>query len=156
MAKERRKIKQTTDSGGDSFIAAFSKFDEDYPGFVISRIFGKVTVVSVQSPFMRSNLVKPESLKIKDRAVNGTVNNAAHGWWRVRNSLLMITSAYSPLLFRWVPGVMSYTNGASAEHFKYHFLAVFYSMAEEANERGIPLGDWLFAGVSKLSSILNI
>lgn len=156
VSKERRKIKQTTDSGGDSFIAAFSKFDEDYPGFVIFRVFGKVTVISVQSPFMQSNLIKSESSKIKDRAVNGTVNDAAHGWWRVRNSLLMITSAYSPLLSRWVPGVMSYTNGASKEHFKYHFLAVFHSMADEAKERGIPLEDWLFAGVSKICFLPTI
>lgn len=145
VSKERRKIKKGTDSGGDSFIAAFARFDEEFPGFVICRTIGKVTVISVQSPFMRSNLVKDS--RITSRAVNGTVNDAAHGWWRERNSLLMITSAYSPILFRWVPGVMSYTNGATKEHFKYHFLAVFQSMAYEAEERGLPVEDWLFAGV---------
>ena len=144
VSKERQKIKLNTDSGGDNFISAFAKFTEEYPGFVIYSTLGTITVISVQTKFMQSNLFKEFTL---DGPVNGTVNDAAHGWWKERNSLLMITSAYSPLLLRWVPGVISYTNGASAEHFKYHFIGVFQSIAREADERKIPLDDTMFAGV---------
>ena len=103
-----------------------------------------ITVISVQTKFMQSNLFKEFML---DGPVNSTINDTAHGWWKEHNSLLMITSAYSPLLFHWVPGVISYMNGASAEHFKYHFIAVFQSIACEADERKIPLDDAIFAGV---------
>ncbi|KIM38444.1 hypothetical protein M413DRAFT_12871 [Hebeloma cylindrosporum] len=91
VSKERQKIKHSTDSGGDSFIAAFAKFTEEYPGFVIYSTLGKVTVISVQTKFMQSTLFKESQL---DGPVNGTVNDAAHGWWKERNSLLMITSAH--------------------------------------------------------------
>ena len=59
----------------------------------------------------------------------------------------MVSSTYCPDLFCWVPGVLSYTNGASAEHFKDHFLGVFQSMAHEADSRKFPITDQLFAGV---------
>ena len=59
----------------------------------------------------------------------------------------MVSSTYHPDLLCWVPGVLSYTNGASAEHFKYHFLAVLQSIAHEADSRKFPVIDALFAGV---------
>jgi hypothetical protein len=145
VSKERQKIKRDAETGGDSFIAQFEKFTDEFPGFVIYSILGKVTVISVQTKFMQENLVK--DIKI-DGPLNGTVNDAAHGWWKERNSLLMMTSSYCPSLFRWVPGVISYTNGASAQHFKYHFLAVFQSIQHEAEDRKIPLDNSMFAGVS--------
>ena len=149
VSKERRKIKLDADSGGDNFTAAFAKLTEDYPGFVIFSMIGKITVICVQTPFMRTNMLKSSRM---DGPTNGFVNDAAHGWWRERNSLLMITSSYCPTLFRWVPGVLSFTNGASGQHFKYHFIAVFQSMAHEAEERTMPLADWMFAGVCSFSS----
>jgi hypothetical protein len=93
---------------------------------------------------MASQLVREEKL---DLPINGFVNDAAHGWWKERNYLLMITSVYSPELACWIPGVMSFTNGASADHFKWHFLALFESIAEEAEWRQMTIDDELFAGV---------
>jgi hypothetical protein len=49
VKKERQKIKHDTDSGGDNFIAAFAKFTEEYPGFVIYSTLGMITVISVQT-----------------------------------------------------------------------------------------------------------
>jgi hypothetical protein len=61
----------------------------------------------------------------------------------------MITSVYSPELACWIPGIMSFTNGASAEHFKWHFLALFESIAEEVGWREMTtINDELFAGVN--------
>jgi len=59
----------------------------------------------------------------------------------------MITSVYSPELACWIPGLMSFTNGASADHFKWHFLALFESIAEEAESQIMIIKDDLFAGV---------
>jgi hypothetical protein len=130
---------------GDSFIESFAKISREHPGFIIFSQIGMVTVISVQSAFMLSQLVKD---RVLDGPINGVVNDAAHGWWRERNSLLIVTSTYSPDIFCWVPGVLSYTNGASADHFMYHFLGIFQSMATEAERRNIPVIDLLFAGVS--------
>ncbi|KAF8171481.1 hypothetical protein BJ912DRAFT_1066144 [Pholiota molesta] len=148
VSKERQKIKRNAESGGDRFIEEFVKFMDEYPGFVIYSTLGTVTVFSVQTNFMRSVLVKDTKL---DDSINGTVNDAAHGWWKERNSLLMITSAYSPALLRWVPGVLSFTNGASKDHFKYHFIAVFSSIAREAEARKIELDKSMFAGMMDFS-----
>lgn len=147
VSKEKQKIKNLT---GDSFIAAFAQFSMDHPGFVVHAQLGEVTVISLQSPFMVSQLVKDGSI---DGPVNGTVNDAAHGWWKERTSLLMITSAYSPDLLCWVPGLFSYTNGASAQHFKYHFVGLFQSIAAEAEGRKILVEDHLFSGVSNVRNL---
>jgi len=146
VSKEKQKIKKGSGLTGDSFIAAFARFSKDHSGFVVHAQLGEVAVISLQSPFMVSQLVKNGSV---EGPVNGTVNDAAHGWWKTRTSLLMITSAYSPDLLCWVPGLFSYTNGASAQHFKYHFVGLFQSIAMEAESRKIPVTDHLFAGVGK-------
>ncbi|KAF9547111.1 hypothetical protein CPC08DRAFT_648853 [Agrocybe pediades] len=46
---------------------------------------------------------------------------------------------------------MTYSNGASANHFECHFLAVFESIAEEASERKIEVTDELFVGIMDFS-----
>ncbi|KAF8066481.1 hypothetical protein FPV67DRAFT_1417206 [Lyophyllum atratum] len=148
VSKERSKLKRGTELGGDGFIAAFSIFCTERPNFVINHIFGPVTVISVQTLFMRSQIVKEELL---DGPINGTVNDAAHGWWKERNSLLMITSTYCPTLFCWVPALISYTNGASAEHYQHHFDGVMQSTAREAERQKIPITDHMFAGVMDFS-----
>ena len=144
VGKERLKIKAKSHSGGDSLIAAFAKFSAEHPGFVIYSQLDSVTVISVQSSLMRSQLVKERLL---EGPINGLVSDAAHGWWKERTSLLVVSSTYCPDLLCWVPGVLSYTNGASAEHFKYHFLGVIQSIAREAELKKHPITDGLFAGV---------
>jgi hypothetical protein len=126
-------------------LLTFAEFDTKHPGFLVSEVFGSVTVISFQTQFMLSRLVHDY---IGDDAVNGLVNDAAHGWWMEANSLLMITSVYSLDLNCWVPGILSYTNGASANHFSHHFRALFEGIAVEAERRGIEVVDRLFAGVS--------
>jgi hypothetical protein len=144
VGKERLKVKAKSHSGGDSLIAAFAKFSAEHPGFVIYSQLDSVTVISVQSYLMRSQLVKERLL---EGPINGLVSDAAHGWWKERTSLLVVSSTYCPDLLCWVPGVLSYTNGASAEHFKYHFLGVIQSIAREAELKKHPITDGLFAGV---------
>jgi hypothetical protein len=144
VSKEWSKVKKGHVQGADALIASFSKFDKDHPNVVINSNLGEQTVISVQTNFMRSQLLKDQPL---EGPINGMVNDAAHGWWKERNSLLVVSSIYCPNLFCWVPGVLSYSNGASAAHFEHHFLAVFMSIAHEAELRGIVVNDAIFAGV---------
>ncbi|KAF5378164.1 hypothetical protein D9615_007525 [Tricholomella constricta] len=147
VSKERKSVKRGADTGGDSFIRAFSDFEVNHPGFIIASTLGRVTVISLQTKFMRSQLLKEEIL---NEPVNGMVNDAAHGWWKERTSLLMVTSTYCPVLSCWVPGVLSFTNGATTDHFMHHFLAVFQGIVDEAEVRGMEIEDRLFAGVKSL------
>ena len=155
VSKERQKIICGTEGsqGGDSFIATFAAFDRNHPAFLVSEVFGAVTVISFQTPLMVSQLVHDDIL---ESPVNGLVNDAAHGWWREQNSLLMITSAYSSELRCWVPGLFSYTNGATANHYAHHFMALMESMALEAARRGIEVTDDMFAGVSNIILQLSL
>ena len=152
VAKERQKVKKEHDTtNGNDFIASFANLTTEHADFVLLEIIGSVTVIALQSPFMASQLVREEKL---DLPINGFVNDAAHGWWKERNHLLMITSVYSPEVACWIPGLMSFTNGASTDHFKWHFLALFESIAEEAGWRQLTINDELFAGVDH-NSILH-
>ncbi|OBZ71233.1 hypothetical protein A0H81_08564 [Grifola frondosa] len=86
-----------------------------------------------------------------DGAVNGLVSDAAHGFWLERNSLLIVTSCYAPSLNRWIPGLFTYSNGASALHFEHHFYALFESIAKEASNRGLEVSDTMFSDVMDFS-----
>ena len=145
VTHERKKVKKEHDStNGDNFIASFAKFTLEHPNFVLLEIIGSVTIITLQSPFMASQLVREEKL---DLLINGFVNDAAHGWWKERNHLLMITSVYSPELACWIPVLMSFTDGASADHFKWHFVALFESIAKEAEWQKMTICNELFARV---------
>lgn len=148
VSKERLKIKNIPGGKGgnaDSFVTSFSQFDDEHPNFVRLSVLGKVSVISMQTPFMASQLIHGD---IDDSPINGLVNDAAHGWWQSKNCLLMITSIYCLVLHCWVPVLFSYTNGASTTHFKHHFLTLFQSIAMQAESQMIAVTDRLFAGVS--------
>ncbi|KAF5310768.1 hypothetical protein D9619_008108 [Psilocybe cf. subviscida] len=134
---------------GDYFFKQLEKFHQEYPGLITdSNMDGGSVVISLQSPFMRSQLVRKERLP---NPVNGMVNDAAHGWWKERNSLLMISSVYCDDLNRWLPGMISYMNGATIEHYTQHFFTFFQSVIQEAEESDVALNDALFVGVMDLS-----
>ena len=147
VSKERHKVKKGEVQSADGLIATFSKFTLEHPNFIIHSNLGEQTVICLQTPFMQSQLVKNSHL---EGAINGTVNNAAYGWWKEHNSLLMVSLTYCPDLLCWVPGVISYTNGASSAHFEHHFLAVFQSIAHEVELRNIVVADEIFVGVCDL------
>ncbi|KAJ3804557.1 hypothetical protein F5876DRAFT_82964 [Lentinula aff. lateritia] len=62
--------------------------------------------------FMRSRL--GGGFKRHMEPVNGIVSDAAHGFWREQNSLLITSSIYEAELHCWIPVLFSYSNGASS------------------------------------------
>ncbi|KAF9459977.1 hypothetical protein BDZ94DRAFT_1379047 [Collybia nuda] len=127
------------------FVDNFSNFEAKHPGFVVYSQFGMTTVVILQTRFMLSQLVKEH---IIEDAVNGIVSDAAHGFWRDKPNLLIISSTYCLALRCWVPGIMTYSNGASEKHYELHFRALFETMAEEAQRQDTEVTDDLFRNVS--------
>ncbi|KAG2133699.1 hypothetical protein DEU56DRAFT_888775 [Suillus clintonianus] len=131
-----------------NFVDDFAEFQRNHPGYVLYSQFEVVTVVVVQTQFMVSQLVTDF---IEAEAVNGIVSDAAHGFWHSPKDLLIISSTYSPLLACWVPGLMTYANGGSAEHYRLHFLILFNSMADECEKYGHEVNDELFGNVVDFS-----
>lgn len=152
LKADRRAIKAGLSSGGDRFITEYANFCRDHPGFVISSHFGVVTVVSMQSKFMVSQLIKDDVIPGTSDldGLSGLVSDAAHKYWLQRNHLLIISSVYSPLLKCWAPGLFSFSNGASANHYELHFIALFDSIACRAKEYNIALEMQHFSGVCDL------
>ncbi|KIJ13900.1 hypothetical protein PAXINDRAFT_13225 [Paxillus involutus ATCC 200175] len=126
----------------------FAKFENDHPDFIVYSQFGAVSVVIMQTPFMASTLIKDF---IDNEAINGIVSDAAHGFWKEAKNLLIFSSTFSPTLERWVPALMTYANGATQEHYRLHFLALFESMAIECERRQLEVDDDLFANVVDFS-----
>ncbi|KAJ6481243.1 hypothetical protein C8R47DRAFT_1322273 [Mycena vitilis] len=149
VRKERDKVKKGDVQGGDGFVAEFAKFTESHPDFVVYSQLGTVTVICMQTPFMASQLLKSEP--IATGPVNGLVSDAAHGWWLVRTALLIVTSVYCRELCCWVPGIFSYTNGATAAHYECHFYALLESIAHQAGLRKVEVTDQLFVGIADFS-----
>ncbi|KAF8189274.1 hypothetical protein K438DRAFT_1593489, partial [Mycena galopus ATCC 62051] len=147
---ERRKVlKRPNRPGRDNFLNAFAQFEEKHPDFIREAAFGEVSVIVMQTPFMASKLVKST---IDEEAVNGIVSDAAHRVWQEKNGLLIVSSTFEPNRLKcWVPGIMSYANGGTAEHYRIHFFHLFMGMARECVNRGTEVTDDLFANVVDFS-----
>lgn len=131
-------------------VGGLVTFCEAHPGFVLYSTITQVAVISMQSSVLASAFIKE---LIPNEAINGIVSDAAHGYWQDDGALLIISSTYSPVLRCWVPGVFSYSNGASAEHYALHFFALFTAMSRDADQRGITITDRYFANVSRMIDI---
>lgn len=145
---ERNQIRRGSKGDLKSLDASLVEFEEfcAEEDFVIQHpTIGPVSVISMQTAAMRSELIK--DAPIEDDAVNGIVTDAAHGFWQESKMLLLISSSYSSVLQMWMPVLISYMNGASADHYHHHFLALFRSIRDRANACGVKLTDSLFRNV---------
>ena len=151
ISYERKKVKaqyiQTNPTGDTINVQAFASFCEDNEDFIVQSVIGKTTVISMQNPVLVSELVRASH--ITDEAVNGILTDAAHGYWKAHNNLLIVSSVYSPLLHCWVPGLLSYANGATEKHYSLHFQALFRIIAQEHEQTGLHTSDdAIFGNVS--------
>lgn len=143
VKKERQKFtKRSSQRGG---IAKLVEYCNTHKGWVVQSIVSKIAVISMQTKLICAQLIKDST--ISTEPVNGLVSDAAHGFWRERNDLLIITSCYAPDLNCWVSGLMSYLNGASAEHYEAHFFALFRTIVQQVLTQNIKMEDRLFSGV---------
>ncbi|KAJ7825903.1 hypothetical protein B0H14DRAFT_2368617, partial [Mycena olivaceomarginata] len=134
LAYERTRILKPTRVFKDNhFLEQIAAFEHRHPNFA-PRVYieGKVTVIVLQSPFMRRMLLKDT---VEDDAVNGIVSDASHGFFKQRNELLMVSSVFEPKNLQcWVPAMMSYFNGSTVDHYRIHFFHLLRSIAEECDD----------------------
>ncbi|KAL1715944.1 hypothetical protein EV715DRAFT_293655 [Schizophyllum commune] len=144
---ERNQFRRQTHQ---DFPTAFASFSEDHDGFIVAHKFAEdgITLVCMQSDFMRTQLYQAQ---VADRNVCGIVTDAAHKFWREKHCVLIISSVYSHTLSRWVPGLMSYSDGSTAAHYCYHFLILFHSIALQCQKQGAPVTDEILANVIDFS-----
>ncbi|KAJ7048915.1 hypothetical protein C8F01DRAFT_1379362 [Mycena amicta] len=131
---ERRQILNPANRMRDrNFLDALDNLREEYPNWTI-------------------NLHWDGGDKIKNEALNGTVSDACHDFWANGKDLLFLSSAFEPeQLKSWVPILMTYSNGATAKHYRVHFLHLFRGIAERCREERRPVTDDLFANVVDFS-----
>lgn len=81
--------------------------------------------------------------------VNGFVSDATHKFWRDRGALLVTTSVFARQMHQWVPVMVTYSNGATAQHYEHHFLALMYAIADRAQQINYKLRYSNLAGVGR-------
>ncbi|KAF5360169.1 hypothetical protein D9758_011380 [Tetrapyrgos nigripes] len=146
VARDRKKILDGENPRlGDDFISQFIDFQSNHPGFIVSEtMLGAVAVVSVQTPFMAEQVHEEGEV---NGPFNGIVSDAAHGWWKMSSSVLIMSSVFCSFMLRWVPTLISYSNGSSASHYEYHFLALMESIARTMANKEITVVDEIFAQI---------
>ncbi len=156
---ERRMVKsRTMAESGHWFLSQFSEWQRKHPGVVRTyQNTSEIMVISIQMTWMRDMLVPEiQAQSDIDDALNGLLSDAAHGYWSVGHYLLIVTSVFSDVLAFWVPGLFTVSNGATAEHYRYHFKGVLESIAEVAEAKDISVYDEMFAGVRHNKSLLKL
>jgi hypothetical protein len=143
--EKRRALGKGNGKGPDGAIAEFAAFEKAHPGFIRQSSIGEVTVITMQTPFMAELLVKDHH--IENEAVNGVVSDATHSYFADPKALLFMSSIFSVSSRYWVPGLISYSNGATTAHYRLHFLQLIVSVIEECRRRGIEFTNEMLANV---------
>ncbi|KAJ3925681.1 MAG: hypothetical protein NXY57DRAFT_948889 [Lentinula lateritia] len=121
------------------FFQKLKDFRAEHPDFILCAQVDPIGIISVASPWMRARF--GELSQFTDDAVNGIVSDAAHGFWKKRTDLLIISSVYNERLRCWTPGIFSYADGATSEHYRRHFLAANQIVVEQLEQAKILLSD---------------
>uniref|UniRef100_A0A0W0GEG3 Uncharacterized protein n=1 Tax=Moniliophthora roreri TaxID=221103 RepID=A0A0W0GEG3_MONRR len=133
----------------DVLVAKFCAFQQEYSGYVIaSHLMNGVAVISCQTQWMAECLVHANQ---SARGFASLVLDAAHGWFAVSTSLLITSLIFCLTMQCWVPGIYSHKNGATAIHYKYHYLAMMQSARTIKSQLGGKIVDADFAGTVDFS-----
>ncbi|KAJ6468036.1 hypothetical protein C8R47DRAFT_1056060, partial [Mycena vitilis] len=148
---ERSKIFNPENKVRDQrLLPKLERFKQRHPNWTVGlHWMDKVHVIVLQSPWQRRIGLKD---KIRSEAVNGTVSDACHDYFSGHNQLLILSSTFEPAhLKSWVPILMTYSNGATALHYRIHFLYLFRGLASQCKATNQEVTDDLFANVVDFS-----
>jgi hypothetical protein len=133
---------------GHTFFAQFNAWKATHEQYIkihaCTFAFEKVTVIAFNTTWMQDQLLPKDEIKQYMAPVEGLLTDGAHKFWSAPNAILITTTVFSPRLGRWVPGMFSFADGATAEHYKYHFLAVFQSIVEACIAKDVKVEDSMF------------
>jgi hypothetical protein len=121
-----------------NLVTDMSRFEELYPRTLVSEYLEELGVLCIQTDFMRQRAV--DSIRLEETVassfnpVYGFVTDAAHKFFKEKNSLLVLSSRYIHEMYCWMPVLATYSSGQSAEHYMVHFLVLMMTMQDQANE----------------------
>ena len=80
--------------------------------------------------------------KIAIQGVKGSYHDiAAHKYFKQQRYILITTSVYSHLLYRWVPVLISFSREQTANNYAVHFHHFISRLVEGFKSEGIPFKD---------------
>jgi hypothetical protein len=144
VAVERKRV--LIDSGirrsgkTDSFVQEFADFDAKHHEIIQKKVFGNVTVITLQSTDMRK-LASQKAVHSSQSPTSGIITDGAHNFFDDKSTILIGSSVYNQSIKSWAPIALSYANGNSSNHYKIHFEAIFEGMAAEKERLGDKLKD---------------
>ena len=130
-------------AGGDKFIDSLHAFAADNPDFVSSIQLVPLVLITLQSPYMASEMSKEI---IANEGNHGFVTDANHGFWSDDRKYLFMTTTYSTRLHGWVPILFAYSGGQSEAHYREYFLQLFLTMRRHVGTE-VELKDECYAQV---------
>ncbi|KAJ6530563.1 hypothetical protein B0H19DRAFT_858987, partial [Mycena capillaripes] len=148
---ERRKIWNPENKTRDQrFFPKLERFKTKHPDWTVGvHWMDNIHVIILQSPWQRRMGLKDQ---IKTEAVNGVASDACHDYFIGHNQLLFLSSTFEPFHLRsWAPILMTYSNGATAVHYRIHFYYLFRGLATRCLEIKGTVTDELFANVVDFS-----
>ncbi|KAF7288965.1 hypothetical protein MIND_01413100 [Mycena indigotica] len=165
---ERRKlIKPAIRLNSKYFLPALEKLRQENPEWTISYEGSNgVQLVILQSNWQRrmavKNSISTEAVNgivtdachdfISMEAVNGIVTDACHDFFTERTHLLFLSSTFEAQFLKcWIPILICFSNGASAEHYRLFFAFLFAAIVARCKEKGIKFTDEFLANVVDFS-----
>ena len=108
----------------NSFSPSIEEWITNSPNYVHYKERGDdFEVICLQSPFMvtlplfdQNDATDPKEVENELPATSGLITDAAHGFWKTKKSLLMVTSCYLKTLLAWIPILIAYSNGQTKDH----------------------------------------
>ena len=158
LRAEQHKIRTALKATANAYAPNIKVWIENNPKYArYEENSDEIEIICIQSPFMatlpladQDDVTDPQELEDRLPAVNGLLTDGAHGFWKQKKSILIVTSCYSKTLLCWVPVLIAYSNGRSAEHYKRYFGVLISSLVDDAKKRSFSLDDmveWALAGV---------
>lgn len=120
--------------GGDRFISDWQSFYNEHSEIIKHHAFEAYSIVTLQTPWMAEQSLNATELK-SEANFNGFVSDAAHKFFE-NGALLIVTSAYSSPLQKWVPVLVSYSSNNTKECHKMHFKILFDGLRQEMEKCG--------------------
>jgi hypothetical protein len=134
---EKRKLKKGELAGYTGALERdMAELEAEYPNAIVFEDLEGLGVVCVQTDFMRKSSASALTGEraSRDDPVYGSVTDAAHKYWKEKNSILILSTRYVDHLRSWIPVLATYARGQSEAYFHIHFLMLMKGVYEYAME----------------------
>lgn len=145
MRFEQQKICSELKAETNAYAPNIEAWIENNPKYVrYEEHSDEVEIICIQSPFMatlpladQDDITDPQEIEDRLPSVNALLTDGAHGFWKNKKAILIVTSCYSRTLLCWIPVLIAYSNGQSTKHYQHYFAVLISSLADDAKKTWI-------------------